>query len=179
MIRIDRTTRGFTLIELILVMLIIGLMLTVVVPSMGGLLKAQRLDQCARTIAGMLKEARVRAAGDAKAYRLVIDTEDSTCWLEALTPQGFDRPESSQGKILELGDDLMFELEGGEEEGTRLMVRVEPDGMAELAQVTITRNQDGKQLAVYCRTPTEAFIIGQPVSAMQLEEGTNDVDIDD
>ena len=179
MIAAGRTTRGFTLIELILVMLIIGLMLTIVVPSMGGLLKAQRLDQGARTIAGMLKEARVRAAADAKAYRLVIETEGSTCWLEAQTPQGFERPESSYGKIIELGDDLMFELEGGEELGTRLMVRVEPDGMAELAQVTITRKQDGKQLAVSCRTPTEPFIIGQPVSLQELEEGADDVDLDD
>jgi type II secretion system protein H len=172
----SRTTRGFTLIELVLVMLIIGLMLTIVVPSMGGLLKSQRLDQGARTIAGMLKEARVRAAGDAKAYRMVIDTEDSTCWLEVLTPQGFERPESSVGKIVDLGDDLMFELEGGTEEGTRLMVRVEPDGMAELAQVTVTRKQDGKQLAVFCRTPTEAFIIDQPISVLALEEGAGDVD---
>lgn len=176
--RLGRTIRGFTLIELVLVMLIIGLMLTVVVPSMGGLLKAQRLDQCARTLAGMLKEARVCSAADAKAYRLVIDTEDGTCWLEALTPEGFDRPESSIGKILELGDDVMFELEGGTEDGSLLMIRVEPDGMAELAQIVVTRKQDGKQLAVYCRTPTEPFIIGQPVSALELEEGADDVDTD-
>ena len=179
MSRLGRTTRGFTLLELILVMLIIGLMLTVVVPSMGGLLKSQRLDQCARTIAGLLKEARVRAAGEVKPYRLVIETEDNTCWLEALTSQGFERPEASHGKILELGDDMLLALEGGTEEGTRLMVRVEPDGMAELAQFTITRKQDGKQLAVYCRTPTEAFIVGPPLSAQQLEEGADDVDTDD
>jgi prepilin-type N-terminal cleavage/methylation domain-containing protein len=172
------TIRGFTLLELILVMLIIGLMLTVVVPSMGGLLKSQRLDQCARTVAGMLKEARVRAAADAMAYRLVIDTEDNTCWLEALTPTGFARPAWSVGKILELGDDLTLDLEGGSEDGTLLTVRVEPDGMAELAQVTITRTRDGEQRAVYCPTPTEAFVIGRPRSPQQLKEGDEGVEID-
>eukprot|EP00752_Nemacystus_decipiens_P014029 g12465.t1 len=122
----------------------------------------------------MLKEARIRAAGDAIPYRLVIDTDDATCWLEALTPQGFERPESSVGKVLELGDGLIFELEGGETEGALLMVRFEPDGVGELAQITISREQDDEQVAVYCRTPTEPYIIGPPLQATELEKGADD-----
>lgn len=179
MTRARRTSRGFTLIELVLVMLIIGLLLAVVAPSLGGLLRSQRMDQAARTVAGMLNQARVRAAGDAKPYRIVIDTDDNTCWLEVLTTAGFQRPESSLGKIIELGNEWTIELEGGETRGPRLMVRVEPDGLGELAQFTLTREHDDEQIAVYCRTPTEPYIIGKPITPAQLREGADDVETDD
>lgn len=178
MTRGSRTSRGFTLIELVLVILIIGLLLAVVAPSLGGLLRSQKLDSAARTVAGMLKQARVHAATEAKPYRLVIDTEDNTCWLEVLTVTGFERPESSLGQIVELGDELIIELEGGTTEDNLLTVRVEPDGMGELAQVTLRRSQDDKQLAVYCKTPTEPYIIGSPLTRVELEEGADDVETD-
>ncbi|MBX2851256.1 MAG: prepilin-type N-terminal cleavage/methylation domain-containing protein [Phycisphaeraceae bacterium] len=174
--RADRTSRGFTLIELVLVILIIGLLLAVVAPSLGGLLRSQKLDAAARTLAGMLKQARVNAAGQAKPYRLVVDSEDNTCWLEVLSASGFERPESSLGVIVELGHELVIELEGGTTEDTRLIARVEPDGMSEIVQYTIRRKQDDKALAVYCRTPTEPYIIGSPRSVTELEEGADDVE---
>lgn len=178
MIRIDQPSRGFTLIELVLVMLIIGLLLAIVAPALGGLLRSQRMDQSARTITAMLQEARVRSAADAKPYRLVIDTDDNTCWLEALTPEGFARPKSIAGKVLELEDKLVIELEGGVEEGPLLFVRVEPDGTGALSQITMTRDGDGKQIAVYCKTPTEPYIIGAPIEAGQLQDGGDDVQTD-
>ncbi|MFK7788966.1 MAG: Tfp pilus assembly protein FimT/FimU [Phycisphaeraceae bacterium] len=177
MIRIGRTSRGFTLIELVLVMLIIGLLLAIVAPALGGLLRSQRIDQSARIITALLQEARVRSAADAKPYRLVIDTDENTCWLEALTPEGFVRPSSIAGKVLKLEDKLVIELEGGSEEGPFLFVRVEPDGTGELAQITMTRDGDGKQIAVYCKTPTEPYIIGSPIDPGQLEDGSDDVEI--
>ena len=181
MTRGRRTSRAFTLIELVLVILIIGLLLAIVAPSLGGLLRTQKLDAAARTIAGMLKQARVHAATDAKPYRLVIDTEDNTCWIEVLTVTGFERPESSLGLIVELGDEFIIELEGGTTEDGLLTIRVDPDGIGELAQVTLRRaddTQDDKQLAVYCRTPTEPYIVGSPLSRAELEEGADDVDTD-
>ncbi|MFN3167806.1 MAG: Tfp pilus assembly protein FimT/FimU [Phycisphaeraceae bacterium] len=179
MSRAARPSRGFTLIELVLVMLIIGLLLAIVAPSLGGLLRSQRMDQGARTVAAMLKDARVRAAGEAKPYRLVIDTQDNTAWLEVLTPEGFERLKSHVGKIVELGDKFTIELEGGQEEGDLLYIRVEPDGTADLAQITLTRIDDGEQIAVYCKTPTEPYVVGDPISAQQLEDGADDVELDD
>lgn len=178
MSRFGRTSCGFTLIELVLVMLIIGLLLTVVAPTLGGLLRSQRLDQSARTVTAMLKEARSRAAAEARPYRVVIDTDDNTCWLEMLTAEGFQRPQATSGNIIELGDLLTIELDGGATEASLLMVRVEPDGTCELAQITLTRDQDGKQLAVSCKSPTEPYVIGKPVSPQQLEGGSDDVQVD-
>jgi len=178
-IRVDRTSRGFTLIELVLVILIIGLLFAVVAPSLGGLLRSQKLDAAARTIVGMLKQARVHAATEAKPYRLVIDSEDNTCWLEVLTVTGFERPASSLGVIVELGEALVIELEGGTNEDGLFKVRVEPDGTGELAQVTLRRKQDGKELAVYCKTPTEPYIVASPLTRAELEQGADDVEPDD
>jgi len=173
-----RSSRGFTLIELVLVMLIIALLLAIVAPSLGGLMRSQKMDQSARTVAAMLAEARVRAASDAKPYRLVIETQDNTCWLEMLTPQGFQRPHASYGKIIELDEGLDLELDGGTSENGRLMVRVEPDGQGELAQIKLTRVKDGKQLAVACKTPLETYAVGDPVSSQELEAGGSDVNTD-
>lgn len=178
MSRIRRISRGFTLIELVLVILIIGFVMAIVAPTMGQMLRSNRLDNAARTVAAVLKDARARAAADAKPYRLVIDTDDNTCWIEVLTPEGFIRPKSSAGRIRELGDQLVIELTGGTQEDTLLMVRVEPDGTGELAQIAILRKDGERGLAVYCRTPTEPYIIGDPISPAELEQGGDDVEID-
>lgn len=159
-------------------MLIIGLLLAIVAPSLGGLLRGQQLDQAARSVASLLKEARVRAASDGVPYRLVIDTEDNTAWIEALTTEGFKRPQASYGKKTELGDFLTVEIDGGDEEGSELYIRVEPDGTGELAQITLTREQDGEALAVYCKTPIEPYRVGEPISAQDLVKGGDDVEVD-
>lgn len=172
-------SRGFTLIELVLVILIIGMLLAVVAPSLGGMVRSQRLDRAARTITSMLKEARIRSSTHAKPYRLVLDTQDNTAWLESFTPEGFARSATSYDKIIELHDQLSLTLEGAQKEGQRFYIRVEPDGTADLAQITITRLDDGEQIAVYCRTPTEPYIIGEPITRQQLENGADDVRLED
>ena len=173
--RRTRTTRGFTLIELVLVMLIVGLLLAVVAPSMGALYRARQIDDDARLITALLKEASARAASDAKPYRLVIETKDNTCWLEVLNESGFERPKASYGRILELGDEHLIEMDGGEVDGSRLTVRVEPDGVGQLAQITLLRKDGERALAVYCRTPTEPYRVGPPLSVIELESGVDDV----
>ena len=65
---------GFTIIEIMAVVLIIGLMMTLVLPNLGSRRAAGLRDQ-ARDVAGYLELARQRAIVTGKPHRLFLDLE--------------------------------------------------------------------------------------------------------
>lgn len=75
--RVDHTARrgGFTLIELIAVVLILGLAMSLVVPNLSAT-RSNRLRDEARKIAHQLETARQRAITSGVAHRLYIDLEE-------------------------------------------------------------------------------------------------------
>jgi general secretion pathway protein H len=75
------TDGGFTLMELLVVLGILGLVLALAVPSLGRSLPGLQLQTDARTVAGALREARMLAIGGNRETRLVVDVEQRTLQL--------------------------------------------------------------------------------------------------
>jgi general secretion pathway protein H len=75
------TDGGFTLMELLVVLGILGLVLTLAVPSLGRSLPGLQLQTDARTVAAALREARMLAIGGNRETRLVVDVEQRTLQL--------------------------------------------------------------------------------------------------
>jgi general secretion pathway protein H len=65
--------RGFTLIEMLVVLIIVGMALTVV-PSLLSSLPGARLRAAADGMAGTLRELRAQAIGSGRSTALVLDT---------------------------------------------------------------------------------------------------------
>jgi prepilin-type N-terminal cleavage/methylation domain-containing protein len=82
-----RNGRGFTLIELTVVMVILGVMLALVVPKLGELGEAN-LKRSARHLTGMIRFLRDEAQAKKTEYRLRFDIPAGRYWAEFYSRSG-------------------------------------------------------------------------------------------
>ncbi len=75
--------RGFTLLELSLVLFIIGLLVTVIVPRLGDL-SGTRLESSARRLAALVRYLNGEAAFSSQLYRLNYDLDKRIYWVSVL-----------------------------------------------------------------------------------------------
>ena len=73
--------RGFTLLEVGIVLVILGLLVAVAVPAMSALSGAQ-LQQESRGLGGVIRDTYARTAIGGKSSRLVIDLDSDSWWVE-------------------------------------------------------------------------------------------------
>jgi len=77
-------SKGFTLIELAVVIAILGVMITLVAPMLGELGEAN-LKRSARHLTGMIRFLHEESQAKKTVYRLRFDIQDGRYWSEALT----------------------------------------------------------------------------------------------
>ena len=80
-------TAGFTLVELMVVVLIVGLMVGISATKLDFLVPKYRLRGAAREVAGLLKQARSRAAGSGKDVYVELDLPRGQYWVLVAFPR--------------------------------------------------------------------------------------------
>jgi len=80
---------GFTLIELMVVIVVLGVMMTLIIPQLGNIGDAN-LKRSARHLTGMVRFLRDEAQAKKTVYRLRFDIPGNKYWTEELTmaPEG-------------------------------------------------------------------------------------------
>ncbi|WP_169309268.1 Tfp pilus assembly protein FimT/FimU [Desulforhopalus sp. IMCC35007] len=73
---------GFTLLELIVVCVLIGIMLTISVPSMRSTFFTNPLKSTARQVVGLINEVRQTAVRNQQAYQLRFSQLENRVWYE-------------------------------------------------------------------------------------------------
>jgi prepilin-type N-terminal cleavage/methylation domain-containing protein len=83
---------GFTLLELLIVIILAGVVIALVVPSMRDTLTGDNLKKASRQFIGMERKLRGEAVRDQKDYILCIDLPNSAYWVLAsgMTPEKQD-----------------------------------------------------------------------------------------
>ena len=84
---------GFTLIELTMVILVIGIVGALVLPRFGGLLDRQQMRRTVNVMRGMVRQLHAKAALTKRVYRLTFDLDEqklAVCYLESLPATGSD-----------------------------------------------------------------------------------------
>ncbi|MFN0060398.1 MAG: Tfp pilus assembly protein FimT/FimU [Planctomycetota bacterium] len=81
--------RGFTLLEMILVITILGALMAMVLPSLEGISPKYRLRSAARTVGSSINWAKSLAGGLAKTHVLHYDLETQQFWI--IQPPRFDQ----------------------------------------------------------------------------------------
>jgi len=78
-----RESKGYTLIELILVIILIGLMLTISIPRFRDTMLTDSLKSSTRRIVGIIKTLREDAMREQKIYNLQFDLEANSYWIDS------------------------------------------------------------------------------------------------
>lgn len=165
--------RGFTLLELILVMVIVTITLTVVAPSLRTFLADSILDDTARHLQTICKQARTRAIHEGTPHRLHLDPEAGTYWITHDGGEEADeRIESEFGRRFEIHDSITMKVEGAQQdsletEGSQTTVLFMPDGQTQALQITLTRGEE--KLALYCMTPSDHFTVTRMTEDFDVE----------
>ena len=97
---VDRGRPGFTLIELMLVCVIIGVMVALAATRLDLMVPKYRLRAAARDVASVLKQGKARAAAQGKDVYFEVDLGQGRYWLLAPFPKpeepGDTRPVESR-----------------------------------------------------------------------------------
>ena len=138
-----RAPRGFTMIELGVMLAVLAVLVALALPGMGARLDRQRLQGAAEALLSDVKEARFEAAQRGVSIHIVADTGAAWCWAVATSadcPCG-----QAQACVLRKA--------GAEDHaGVRLLqaqaLRLTPQGQVEAAGSATLESRRGEQLRV-------------------------------
>ncbi|MDP2920839.1 MAG: GspH/FimT family pseudopilin [Candidatus Omnitrophota bacterium] len=83
--------RGFTLVEMLVVLAIIGMLLGISIPFTSGFGKGLKIKTTARSISGVLRVAKSNAVTFRKNYSVVFDVKNSLYWIEGPSGQVYEK----------------------------------------------------------------------------------------
>ena len=111
--RTSKKPKGFTLLELIVVIAMIAVIAAIAFPRLDPFLPQRRLKSAARILSGTITMVYGEAIAKNKTYRLYIDPSDDKYWItEVTTLESEDEP-SVIGLTLGTSFELLDYTEGG------------------------------------------------------------------
>lgn len=90
---------GFTLVEMLVVLAIIGMLMAVSIPFTAGFGKGLNIKTTARAILGTLRLARSNAITYRERQMVVFDVKDSEYWIQDSTGSIFEKKRRLPGSI--------------------------------------------------------------------------------
>jgi len=150
--------RGFTLLELILVMVILSTVLALAAPSLRGFFASRQIHDAAAQILSLIQLAGSEAASQGTTYRLNFDTAEGMYWLTARQGGSFDKLGTEFGRQFSLPRDTTVELTGASRDARLDYIAFGPEGTFTPATITLT-DRRGEKMRLVCPSATEPFSI--------------------
>ncbi len=152
--------KGFTLLELILVMVILSTVLAMAGPSLRGFFTSRKTHDTASRILSLTQYARSQAITEGIIYRLNFDTLENTYWLTSQQEGTFEELGVEFGRIFTLPKDVVMELEDLDKEDNEVFLKFTPQGIVTAGTIRLI-DRSGRALEITCPTVTESFYIVQ------------------
>jgi len=145
--------KGFTLLELAVVLLLLTVVLGLVLPEASSLLTDSDLRTSSRRVAGAVAEARNEALLGGRLWELAIDLGSGTFWIEPVgdgaageTAPEANKPGPRQRKLA--GEVRFLDVRKGQGESQntgRVLIRFHPKGLVEPAVIHLGGRGDRVQ----------------------------------
>ena len=152
------TNQGFTLLELILVMVILSTVLAMAAPSLQGFFGSRKTHDEASRILALTQFARSQAISEGIIYRLNFNTRERTYWLTSQQSGAFEELKTEFGQVFIFPNDINAELEEVEKEDDEMFFAFTPQGTVTAGTIRLI-DRRGLALEVTCPTVTESFSI--------------------
>jgi prepilin-type N-terminal cleavage/methylation domain-containing protein len=142
----DSHSKGFTLIELTIVIVVLGVMLSLIIPRLGELGEAN-LKRSARHLTGMIRFLRDEAQARKTVYRLRFDIPEGRYWAEVMTlttdqAVEFKRLQSEMGSDGRLAGQTTFRDVRVASHPEDRYIQFTPDGWVENADIHLRDGAD-------------------------------------
>ncbi|MFH1139339.1 MAG: prepilin-type N-terminal cleavage/methylation domain-containing protein [Pseudomonadota bacterium] len=148
-----RAGPGFTLAEILVVLVLMGLVLSVILPRIGDVDQTERLKTAARRLAGQAAESYSQAATKSRPWFFCLDLDKNQTWLATVRPgeEGDAGRETPYYKLP--GDiklkDVIHPVDGMIKEG-RISFGYWPQGGNEPGVVHLAA-ADGEEMTIFLR----------------------------
>ena len=152
---------GFTLLELILVMVIICTVLAMAAPSLRGFFASRQTADAAAQIVALTQWARSQAVAEGRTYRLNFDVEAGTYWLTSQEGGAFRPLQCEFGRVFSLPEGTRIRWDGTSEDLSHTRILFYPNGRTQETAVRLTGHQ-GEVVEIACPSPTEPFRVIMP-----------------
>jgi prepilin-type N-terminal cleavage/methylation domain-containing protein len=138
--------RGFTLIELVIVLLLLGFMLLLTFPNFREFITPKDIKRTILGFVGALRYAQSQAATTKHTYRLNIAIKENAFWVSLETDIGkFSRDPSSLGQLTYLPAGVVFvdvyHPERGKMQDGAAYVEFSPTGWAEECTIHLRKSE--------------------------------------
>lgn len=150
--------KGFTLLELILVMVILSTVLAMAAPSLRGFFGSRKTHDEAAQLLALTQFARSQAISEGIIYRLNFDTNERTYWLTSQQAGVFEYLKTEFGYVFSFPNDIAVELEDVEKDDHDTFFAFTPQGTVTAGTIRLI-DRRGLVLEITCPTVTESFSI--------------------
>ena len=155
---IDRANfrRGFTLIEMILVLLLIAVVAGIVTPNLRNFSAGAKLRDSADQFLALTRLARVQAISTGQVHRVTLDTAGNRCVVAA--EQGQELKEISAGMdgSFIIPDGVQIQM-NDPQRTPKNYVQFFPNGRTQAAKVRFSMTNSNAYIEVECVAPAEGF----------------------
>ncbi len=138
--RHGRESAGFSLFELIVVLMLLGLASAVLLPSFSGGLDSLQLEATGRDLVTRMKQARTSAISNQRVFRILLDPGDGSQKPAYVLANDYQE----ELRRFDLPDDVSFQQEPGEE---TMIVSFYPTGRSSGGELLL-RNKRGRQIHI-------------------------------
>ena len=147
------SSRAFTLLEMVMVMLILSMLLALVAPSLSGFGAGRDAEYAGAQLMTLSRWAREQAISEGRVYRLNFDPAQQTYWVTAQVGGVFETINSDFGRPFTLPEGVVMEWDAAQEAGA-YAVDFFPTGRARPVKIRVT-SRDGQTSFIGNRTATE------------------------
>jgi prepilin-type N-terminal cleavage/methylation domain-containing protein len=147
--------RGFTLLELVLVMVVVCTALAMAAPSLSGWSRGAKLRDAADQFFAVTRYARAESASSCQVHRLYVDPSAGRYWLAAQDGQQFVELSTGLGRAVVVPDGFRINLTDAQSK-TLEFVEFYPTGRTTPAHFSITAD-NGETINYECPSPAEGF----------------------